>query len=131
MASSQRSNCDKKKEKKMNRAHNQKLWPKERRGFTLYPLVPSADNICKQFGLSSSPTESRACSKSKLFDTLMVTLFLKEFIEKVDFKKISRLQKKHTLLHNRQRIKFCEVSNNKHLQNKNVVRSVYSNLVSR
>ena len=55
---------------------------------TLYPLVSSADNLCKQFGPRSGPTEHWARSGSKLFDTLMV--FLKEFFEKIDFgKKIS------------------------------------------
>ena len=48
-------------------------------------LVPSAYNICKQFGPRSHPTKCRAWSGSKLFDTL--TVFLNEFFEKVDFKK--------------------------------------------
>ena len=40
-------------------------------------LVSSADNICKQFGLSSDPTRRRAWYGSKLFDTQIV--FLKDF----------------------------------------------------
>ena len=48
-------------------------------------LVLSADNLCKQFVPRSGPTERRAWSGSKLFDTLM--LFLKEFFEKVIFEK--------------------------------------------
>ena len=60
---------------------------------TLYHLVSSADNICKQFGPRSGPTEHWAWSGSKPFDTQIV--FLKEFLEKLDFeKKISRRQKK-------------------------------------
>ena len=49
---------------------------------TLCLLASSAVNICKQFGSRSG---------SKLFDTQMV--FLKEFFENVDFKKISRRRK--------------------------------------
>ena len=52
---------------------------------TLYRLVSSDDNFCKQFGSRSGPTECRARSGSKLFDTLMV--FLKEFLREVDFEK--------------------------------------------
>ena len=44
--------------------------------FTLYLLVSSPDNLCKQFE-----------TRSKLFDTLMI--FLKECFEYIDFKKIS------------------------------------------
>ena len=47
--------------------------------------LSSADNLCKQFGPRSGPTECRSWSGSKLFDTLIV--FLKEFFEKVDFEK--------------------------------------------
>ena len=42
-----------------------------------------ADNICKQFGPKSGPTERRAWFGSKLFDTLMVSP--KEFFENVNF----------------------------------------------
>ena len=52
-------------------------------------IVSSADNICKQFVPRSGPTNCRACSGSKLFDTLM-----KEFFEKVDFEKKSADDKK-------------------------------------
>ena len=45
------------------------------------------DYICKQFGPSSGLTGS------KLFDTLIV--FLKEFFEKSNLKKVSRRQQKH------------------------------------
>ena len=49
-------------------------------------LVSSADNLCKQFGPRSIRPN---ISGSKLFHTLMVSM--KEFSEKVDFKKnISR-----------------------------------------
>ena len=53
---------------------------------TLSELVEtfsSADNIHKQFGPRSGPTECWSCSGSKLFDTLIV--FLKEFLETVNF----------------------------------------------
>ena len=40
--------------------------------FTLYPLLLSADNLCKQFETRSGPTNCRARSGSKLFDTRMV-----------------------------------------------------------
>ena len=56
---------------------------------TLNRLVLSADNICKQFGLRSGPTER--CD-SKLFDTRIV--FLKDFFEKVDFEKNQLTTKK-------------------------------------
>ena len=36
--------------------------------FTLYLLVSSADNFCKQFGPRSVPTKCRAWSGSNLFD---------------------------------------------------------------
>ena len=45
----------------------------------------SADNLCQQFEPRPGPTECWSCSGSKLFDTLIV--FLKEFLEKVDFEK--------------------------------------------
>ena len=51
---------------------------------TLYLLLSSADNFCKQFGPRSG---------SKLFDTPMV--FLKEFFKKVDFEKKHQTTKKH------------------------------------
>ena len=37
-------------------------------------LLSSADNICKQFGSRSGPTDCRSYSGSKLFDTLIVFL---------------------------------------------------------
>ena len=43
-------------------------------------LLSSADNLCKQFGPWSGLMFCRACSESKLFDTLMV--FLKDFFWK-------------------------------------------------
>ena len=60
---------------------------------TLNLLVPSADNFCKQFGPRSGPTNGRAWSGFKLFDTLMV--FLKEFFEKADFERNQQTTKKH------------------------------------
>ena len=48
-------------------------------------LVSSVDNLYKQFGPRSGPTICPAWSRSNLFDTQMV--FLKEFLEKVDFEK--------------------------------------------
>ena len=51
----------------------------------LLQQMSSADNLCKQFGPRPGPTECRSCSGSKLFDTL--TVFLKEFLEKVNFEK--------------------------------------------
>ena len=53
----------------------------------------SADNFCKQFGPRSGPTKRQAPSGSNLFDTLIV--FLKEFVEKVDFEKNQQTTKKH------------------------------------
>ena len=47
--------------------------------------LSSSDNLCKQFGPRSGPTECRSLSGSKLFDTLIV--FLKDFFEKVYFEK--------------------------------------------
>ena len=55
-------------------------------------LVPSADNLCKQFKPRSGPIKRPARSGSKLFDSLIV--FLKEFLEKVDFEKKSADDKK-------------------------------------
>ena len=46
----------------------------------------SADNLCKQFGPRSGPTEFWSRSGSKPFDTVIV--FLKEFLLKVNFKLI-------------------------------------------
>ena len=54
-------------------------------GFTLSLLVPSADNLCKQFGRRSGLTIHLAWCGSRLFDTLLV--FLKDFYEKVNFEK--------------------------------------------
>ena len=54
-------------------------------------LMSSADNLCKQFGPRPGPTKCRACSGSKLFDTLMV--FLKDFFKKLILKNVSRRQK--------------------------------------
>ena len=67
-------------------------------GKTLYLLVVSADNLCKQFGSRSG---------SKLFDTLMV--FLKEFFEKADFEKYQQTKKKHTWV-TLGTFNFCEFS---------------------
>ena len=53
-------------------------------GFTLYLLVSSADNFCKQFGSRSG---------SDLFDTQLV--FLKEYFEEVYFEKNQQTTKKH------------------------------------
>ena len=50
-----------------------------------WQLLPSTDNLCKQFGPRSGPTKFQALSCSKLFDTIMV--FLKEFSKKNDFEK--------------------------------------------
>ena len=69
----------------------------------LYLLVSSADIFCKQFGTRSGPTSCRACSGSKLFDTLMV--FLKESFERLILKTISRRQKKHKKFPRGQRVK--------------------------
>ena len=58
---------------------------------TLYLLVSSADNLCKQLGSRSGPTFGRAWSGSKLFDILMV--FLKEFFETTDYEKYQQTTK--------------------------------------
>ena len=54
---------------------------------TLYLLLSSVDNLCKQFGSSSGSLKCPSSSRSRQFDTLI--LFLKEFFEKVDFEKKS------------------------------------------
>ena len=51
----------------------------------LVMTLSSADNLCKQFGPRSGPTECRSRFGSKPFDTL--TVFLKEFFEKVNLEK--------------------------------------------
>ena len=48
---------------------------------------------CKQFEPRSDPTKCQAWSGSKLFDTLMVHVFLKDFLEKNQKKKIHKWQK--------------------------------------
>ena len=50
-------------------------------------LVPSADNLCKQFGPRSGPTKCRAWSRSKPFDNLMK--FQKEISKKLILKKLA------------------------------------------
>ena len=67
----------------------------------LLQQMSSADKLCKQFGPRPGP-ECWSCSGSKLFDTLIV--FLKEFFEKVNFKKISRRHQKHEKLPSMQRV---------------------------
>ena len=75
---------------------------------TLYLLVPSADNICKQFWPGSDLTKRRVLSGSKLFDTLIV--FLKEFFRKKRFWKKKQSDddtwKKHEKLPRKQRVKY-------------------------
>ena len=51
----------------------------------LYLLLSSAANLCKQFGPRSGQTKYRSWSGFKQFDTLNV--FLKYFLEKVNFEK--------------------------------------------
>ena len=62
---------------------------------TLCLSVASADHLCKQFGPRSGPINCR----SKLFDTLMVSL--KDFFEKVNFEETKNQQtkRKHTQHH--------------------------------
>ena len=67
---------------------------------TLCLPVSSADNLGKQFGPRSGPTNRRAWSGSKLFDILMV--FLKEFFQKVHFEKNQQTTKNHEKLPSRQ-----------------------------
>ena len=71
---------------------------------TLCLPVSSADNLGKQFGPRSGPTNRWARSGSRLFDILMV--FLKDFFQKVNFEKISRRQK-HEQLPSMQCVKEC------------------------
>ena len=54
-----------------------KWWKYNDRDKLLAPLVSSSE----RFGPRSGPTKCRACSGSKLFDTLIV--FLKEFLKKL------------------------------------------------
>ena len=70
---------------------------------TLYLLVSSADNFCKQLGSRSGNPKHRDWSGSKQFDTLMA--FLKEFFKKCDFEKIRRRQKSHEKLLSMQSVK--------------------------
>ena len=70
---------------------------------THYLLVTSADNFCKQFGPRSGLLERQTWSGSNLFDTQMV--FLKEFLEKVDFEKNQQTTKKHDIFLRGQRVK--------------------------
>ena len=56
------------------------------------PLLLSANNLCKQFGLRSSWTERKVSSGSQLFDTLMV--IPERIFEKVNFEKKSANNKK-------------------------------------
>ena len=82
---------------------------KTKNGLTLlFPLLmvtlSSADNLCKQFRPRSGKTKHWAWSGSKLFDTLR--LFLKDFLEKVNFfKKNPQTTKKHAELPSMQRAK--------------------------
>ena len=56
------------------------------------------------FTNSLDPDQARACSGSKLFETLIV--FLKEFFEKVDFKKNQQTTKKREKFPRGQRVKY-------------------------
>ena len=60
---------------------------------TLCLLRSTAGNFGKQFGYRSGPMLHRTCSVFKLFVFLMV--FLKEFFEYFNFKKIADDDKKH------------------------------------
>ena len=62
----------------------------------------SADNLDKQFGPRSGPTEGRAWYGSKLFDTRM--LFLKEYFEKSSVEKYLSMQTIPEQLPSRQRV---------------------------
>ena len=66
---------------------------KNQEKLTLYLLVSSADNLCKQFGPRSGGTKCWAWSGSNLLDTEMV--FLKEFFEKFEFEKNQLTAEKH------------------------------------
>ena len=70
---------------------------------TLY-LPHQLITFCKQFGPRSGPTKCRAWSGSKLFD--MLTVFLKEFFEKVDFKKNQQTAKNHAKFPSMQWVKW-------------------------
>ena len=69
--------------------------------------MSSADNLCKQFGPKSRPTECWSWSESKLFGTLIV--LLKEFFFLNILKKVSRRQQKHEKLTIMQRVKSLGV----------------------
>ena len=47
--------------------------------------MSAADNLCKEFGPRSGPTECQSLPESKHSNTVIV--FLKEFFEKVNFEK--------------------------------------------
>ena len=59
-------------------------------------ILSSADNLCKQFGPRSGPTECWSQSGSKLFNTTI--LFLKEFFEKVNFENIQQTTTKFVVV---------------------------------
>ena len=70
--------------------------------------MPYADNISKQFGPRSGPTDRQFLSISNPFDAIIV--LLKQVFGKANFeKKVSRRQQKHEILPSMQRDKQqCE-----------------------
>ena len=50
---------------------------------TLYLLVLSADNLCKQFKPRSGLIECQTWSGSRLFDNLIISLKIKRFLKKI------------------------------------------------
>ena len=70
---------------------------------TLCILVSSADNLCKQVGARSGPTQCRGWSGSKLFDTWWYSR--KNFSKTLILNKEQQMTKKHEKLFGRQRVK--------------------------
>ena len=51
-------------------------------------FLSSADNLCKQFGPRSGPTECQSSSGSRLFDLIV---FLKEWFENVNLERSQQI----------------------------------------
>ena len=94
----------------------------------------SADNLCKQFGPRSDPTNCCPQSGSNLFDTQMV--FLEAFLEKSDFKENQQTinRKKHEKFPRGQRVKNIKMSlkvSKKSIKNKTIKKLISIKLLKR
>ena len=108
----------------------------------------SADNLCKQSGPRSRPSENWSLTGSKLLDTLKV--FLKEFVKKYVFKKTANDDKSMKKVLSMQRVKngnsfsyLVNISNKKYptsatvnvslknFENKSIISVMVFHLISR